>query len=77
MFLNQKFYGCPKSQRPQLEKNIKEDKKATSPFCSFSITDSPAIQLKVAANSWDDCIKTQYNKKNYVNNIIRCRKFKI
>ena len=54
--------------KSQTIKNIKEDKKATSPFCSFSITDSPAIQLKVAANSWDDCIKTQYNKKNYVNN---------
>ena len=49
-------------------KNIKENKRATSPFCSFSITDDPATQLKVAANSWDDCIKTHYNKKNYVNN---------
>ena len=49
-------------------KNIEENKRASSPFCSFSITDDPATQLKVAANSWDDCIKTQYNKKNYVNN---------
>ena len=54
--------------KSQTIKNIKEDKKATSPFCSFSITDDPATQLKVAANSWDDCIKTHYNKKNYVNN---------
>ena len=29
-------------------KNIKENKKPTTPFCSFSITDEPELQYKVA-----------------------------
>ena len=49
-------------------KNIEENKRASSPFCSFSITDDPATQLKVAASTLDSCIKTHYDKKNYFNN---------
>jgi predicted O-linked N-acetylglucosamine transferase (SPINDLY family) len=54
--------------KAQALKNIKEEKKSTSPFCSFSITDDPAIQLKIATSIWDSSVETKYNKKNYFNN---------
>ena len=54
--------------KAQALKNIREEKKSTSPFCSFSITDDPAIQLKVAASVWDSYVETKYNKQNYFNN---------
>ena len=52
-------------------KNIEESKKTTTPFCSFSITDDPATQLKVAkiSNEFRKFNnKFPYNKKNYFNN---------
>ena len=42
-------------------KNIKENKKPTTPFCSFSITDEPELQYKVAKKF----SKKINNKKNF------------
>jgi protein O-GlcNAc transferase len=49
-------------------KSIKENKKAATPFCSFSITDDPATQLKIANISCKDSNKISYVKENYLKN---------
>ena len=49
-------------------KYIEENKMPTTPFCSFSITDDPALQLKVAKISNNTEIKVRYIKENYLKN---------
>jgi protein O-GlcNAc transferase len=52
-------------------KYIEENKKPTTPFCSFSITDDPSIQLKVANQNCESAKinkKVPYVKENYLKN---------